>query len=336
VELDVKALVRAPFDHAALQRLGQSVEVTYDNWMEEVKLLSSEEFIDCIQRQDMGIVIVEADFLFRDVFEAAPKLQLLGICRADTNHVDLAAASEFGISVINTPARNDLAVAELAMGLMLSLVRGIPKSHRMVSSGEWVDPTAQYFGLRGTELTGKTVGIVGFGAIGRRLARMLCGFDGTVLAYDPYVSKDMFTGSGVTPVELDELMSRADFVCLHCATVPETAGLIDARRIGLMKPSAYLVNAASTYVIDMEAIVQALRDKRIAGAGFDVYETWPVAADSPLLELENVVLTPHTGGATWETIARYSNMIVDDVERFLKGERPKYLLNPGGWEKRER
>lgn len=332
----MKALVRAPFQEEALRRLGQSVEVTYDNWMDEVKLLSSEEFIDWIQVRDTGIIVVEADFIFRDIFEAAPNLKLLGICRADTNHVDLEAATAFGVTVINTPARNDFAVAELTMGLMLSLARSIPRAHKMVSSGEWVNPTAAYFTMRGTELTGKTVGIVGFGAIGRRLTRMLSGFDATVLAYDPHVAGGVFDDLGVTAVDLDELMGRSDFVCLHCATVPETTGIIDARRIGLMKPTACLVNAASAYVIDMEAIVEALKEKRIAGAGFDVYETWPVRADSPLLELDNVVLTPHTGGATWETIDRYSNMIVDDVERFLKGERPKYLLNPEGWEKRER
>jgi len=331
----VKALVRAPFNEEALQRLRESVEVTYDSWMPDLKLLSPDEFIDVIEGQDTGIVVVEADFILREVFERAPKLKLLGICRADTNHVDLEAATAFGVSVINTPARNDLAVAELAMGLMLSLARNIHGSHSMVSSGAWVDPTAAYRTLRGSELTGKTIGIVGFGAIGRRLTRMVSGFDATVLAYDPYVGADVFEQLGVTPVELDDLMRRADFVCLHCATVPETAGMIDARRIGLMKPTAYLVNAASAYVIDNEALVQALREKRIAGAGFDVYDAWPVNPDSPLLGLDNVVLTPHSGGATNETIARYSNMIVDDVERFLKGEHPKNLLNPEAWDKRE-
>jgi D-3-phosphoglycerate dehydrogenase len=312
------------------------VEVTYDSWMDEVKLLSAVEFIDCIQGQDIPIVVVEADFLLRDVFEKASKLKLLGVCRADANQIDLGAATEFGVCVVNTPARNDVAVAELSMGLMLSLVRGIPRAHRMVSSGEWVNPTQAYFSLRGTELTGKTVGIVGFGAIGRRLSRMLSGFDAVVQASDPHVGVEVFKQFGVRRVDLDELMSTSDFVCLHCATVAETSGLIDARRIGLMKPTAYLVNAASAYVIDMKAIIEALREKRIAGAGFDVYETWPVQADNPLLKLDNVVLTPHTGGSTWETITRYSNMIVDDVERFVRGERPKHMLNPEAWEKRER
>ncbi len=329
----MKALVLAPFADPGLERLRQILEVTYENWMDTKRLLSSEEFVERIQGQDIEMVVIEADFILREVFEKATKLKLLGVCKADANNVDIEAATEHGVLVVNTPARNDVAVAELAVGLMLSLVRNIPTAHNMVRSGEWVDPTAAYFSMRGTELTGKTIGIVGFGAIGRRVAKMVGAFDTTVLAYDPYVSSEKFEEFGARPVGLDELMEQADFICLHCATVPETAGLIDARRIAMMKSTAYLVNAASTYVIDMSAITEALKEKRIAGAGFDVYETWPVRADSPLLELDNVVLTPHIGGATYETIARYSGMIADDIERFLRGERPKNLLNPQAWGK---
>jgi D-3-phosphoglycerate dehydrogenase len=331
----MKVFIRAPFHPETLERLRNKAEVIYENWMEGkdgLSLLKPEEWIERIEGEDIEIVVVEADFLFRDVIEKASKLKFIGTCRADTNLIDVEAATQHGIVVVNSPARNDVAVAELAVGLMLSLIRNIPKSHSMVSSGSWVDPTAAYFTLRGTELTGKTVGIVGFGAIGKRVARMLKGFDTRVLAYDPYVSTETFAEFGVTPSELDELMSQSDFVTLHCITNEGTAGLIDARRIALMKPTAYLINAASTYVIDMDAIAQALREKSIAGAGFDVYESWPVSADSPLLELDNVVLTPHIGGASYETIIRYSNMVADDVERFIKGERPKNLINPQVWD----
>jgi D-3-phosphoglycerate dehydrogenase len=323
----MKALVLAPFSDFVLDKLRQSLDVTYENWMDTKKLLSSDEFVERIQGQDTEIIVIEADFMFREVFEKAPKLKFLGVCRADVTHVDLDAATEHGVPVVNTPARNDVAVAELALGLMLAVSRHIPAAHDMVSSRSWVDPTAAYFTWRGTELTGKTVGIVGFGAIGRKVAKMLRGFETKVLVYDPFVAAEPLRQSGAEAVELDELMARSDIVTVHCSITPDSMGLISEQKIALMKPTAYLVNAASTFVIDMNAIVDALQNKRIAGAAFDVFETWPVKADSPLLDLENVVLTPHIGGATFETVVRYSQMMADDIERFMRGERPKNLVN---------
>jgi len=323
----MKALVLAPFSDFVLERMRQSLEVQYENWMDTRKLLSSDEFVDRIQGQDTEIIVIEADFVFREVFENAPKLKFLGVCRADVTHVDLEAATEHGVLVVNTPARNDVAVAELTVGLMLGLARHVPAAHNMVTSRSWVDPTAAYFTWRGTELTGKTVGIVGFGAIGRKVAKMISGFETTILVYDPYVAPEPLEELGAAAVELDDLMARSDIVTLHCSVTQDSMGLISEQRIALMKPTAYLVNAASTFVIDMNAIVDALQNKRIAGAAFDVFETWPVKADSPLLDLDNVVLTPHIGGATFETVVRYSQMMADDIDRFMRGERPKNLVN---------
>jgi len=329
----MKALILAPFCPSVLERLRQSLEVIYESWLETRRLLSSEEFIDRIQGQDIGIIVVEADFLFREVFQKAGKLKLVGACRGDVTHVDIEAATEHGVLVINTPARNATAVAELTVGLMLALARHIPVAHQMVSSGGWVDPMAPYLSLRGTELAGKTIGIVGFGAIGQRVAKRLSAFEISILVYDPYVDPERIKEMGAKPLGLDTLIEQSDFITLHCSTVPETVGLISAQRIALMKPSAYLVNTASAYVVDEEALAQALRERRIAGAAFDVYQTWPVQPEDPLLKLDNVVLTPHIGGATEETVARHSQMIAEDIERFLKGQRPKNMLNPQVWEK---
>ena len=153
------------------------------------------------------------------------------------------------------------------------------------------------------------------------------------MVHDPYVNPERIKEIGAKPLELDALMEQSDFVTLHCSTVPETVGLISAQRIALMKPTAYLVNTASAYVVDEEAVVQALREGRIARAAFDVYQTWPVQPEDPLLKLENVILTPHIGGATEETVVRHSKMIAADIERFLRGQRPKNMLNPQVWEK---
>ncbi|HUU62794.1 MAG TPA: 2-hydroxyacid dehydrogenase [Dehalococcoidia bacterium] len=327
----MKALILAPYSPSVLERLSKSLEVIYESWMDTRRLVPADELIDRIQGQDIEIVIIEADFIFREVFERGRKLKLVGACRGNVTHVDIEAATERGVLVVNTPARNATAVAELTVGLMLALARDIPKAHQMVSSGGWVDPTACYSSFRGTELAGKTIGIVGFGSIGQQVVRRLSAFDASILVYDPYVNNEEIERVGASTLGLDELVAQSDFVTLHCPTIPETLGLINAQRIASMKPTAYLVNTAGSTVVDQGATVQALREGHIAGAAFDVYETWPVKPDNPLLKLDNVILTPHIGGSTDETIERHSLMIAEDIERFIKGERPRNLLNPQAW-----
>ena len=329
----MKVLILAPFSQSVLERLRQSLEVIYESWMDTRKLLPADELIHRIQGQDIEIIAIEADFIFREVFERGKKLKLVAACRGNVTHVDIEAATEHGVLVVNTPARNAIAVAELTFGLMLALIRNIPAAHQMVSSGGWVDPTVCYTSFRGTELSEKTIGIVGFGAIGQQVAKRLSAFETSILVYDPYVAPEEIKRVGYRPSGIDGLLEHSDIVTLHCPVIPETISLINAQRIASMKPTAYLVNTAGAAVVDQEAIVQALREGRIAGAAFDVYETWPVQPDNPLLKLDNVILTPHIGGSTDETIERHSLMIAEDIERFIKGERPKNLLNPQAWNK---
>lgn len=329
----MKALILTPFDQSVLVRLRQSVEVIYECWMDTHRLLPADEFIDRIQGQDIEIIVIEADFIFREVFEKGKKLKLIAACRGNVTQVDIEAATEHGVLVVNTPARNATAVAELTLGLMLALIRKVPAAHQMVSTGKWVDPTACYSSFRGTEITGKTIGIVGFGAIGQQVAKMLSAFETSILVYDPYINADVINKLGTLSQELDDLIKQSDIITLHCPVLTDTVGLMNAQRIALMKPTSYLVNTAGAAIVDQDAIVKSLKEGRIAGAAFDVYETWPVQPDNPLLKLDNVILTPHMGGATDETILRYSRMIADDIERFIRGERPKNLINPQAWDK---
>jgi D-3-phosphoglycerate dehydrogenase len=329
----MKALILAPFDQSILARLRQSVEVIYECWMDTHRLLPADEFIDRIQGQDIEIIVIEADFIFREVFEKGEKLKLIAACRGNVTHVDMEAATEHGVLVVNTPARNATAVAELTVGLMLALIRKVPAAHQMVSTGKWVDPIACYSSFRGTELTGKTIGIIGFGAIGQQVAKMLSAFETSILVYDPYIDPDVINKLGAMPQELDDLVKQSDIITLHCPVLPDTMGLMNAQRIASMKPTSYLVNTAGAAIVDQDAIVKSLKEGHITGAAFDVYDTWPVQPDNPLLKLDNVILTPHMGGATDETILRYSLMIAEDIERFLRGERPKNLLNPQAWDK---
>ena len=211
---------------------------------------------------------------------------------------------------------------------MLALARRIPEGHGYVVGGRWVNPVAPYVELRGLELAGRTLGIVGLGAVGRRLADMAGAIGMTCVAHDPYAAGPP---PGIRLVDLDELMARSDFVSVHASLTGETGGLIDSRRLALMKPTAYLVNLSGAGIVDRDGLVGALETGAIAGAALDVFETQPIAPDHPLLALDNVILTPHVAGATEETIERHSMMMVSDVLRFLDGERPVNLVNPEVW-----
>ncbi len=332
----MKALILAPFQAEFLEKLRRKVEVTYQSWLDTRRLLSPEELIERIQKENISIIVLEADFIFEEVFEAADKLRFVGICRGSTNNVDIEAATKHGVVVVNTPGRNAVAVAELTLGLMLSLARRIPALHSMVKSGEWVNPVEPYLSLRGIELAGKIAGIIGLGAIGSEVARRLQALEMKLLGYDPYLGSEKMSRVGVSPVSLEELLKESDFITIHCPVSPQTVGLIDRSKIALMKSSAYLINTAGWEIVDEGALLEALKQRRIAGAAFDVYQTHPIPQQSPFLKLDNVILTPHIGGATDGTIERYSKIMTQEIERFLEGKRPQNLVNPEVWKENVR
>lgn len=327
----MKALILAPFSSPALDRLRAEVEVYYESWLDTRRLLSPEELGQRLAAQDISILVVEADFVFEEVFPLAPGLKFLGVCRGGVHNVDIEAATQRGVLVAHTPGRNAIAVAELTLALMLCLARRIPAAHRLVASRSWQDPVAPYASLRGVELWGKTAGLVGLGAIGREVARRLIALGLRVLGHDPLVSPQQAQSLGVAWRGLEGLLREADFVSLHCPATHQTSGLINGERLALMKPTAYLINTADAALVEEAALAQALKEGRIAGAGLDVFPSHPVAPDSPLLDLDNVVLTPHLGGATEGTVERHSEMMAGDILRFLHGLRPRYLLNPQAW-----
>ncbi len=326
-----RALILAPFSEVGLKRLADRVDVGYESWMDSGRLHDPDELAGRLNELGASILVIELDFVFEELFEAAPGLEFIGVCRAATNHVDIESATAHGVVVVNTPGRNAQAVAEHALGLMLALARRIPESHSYVLEGRWVNPAAPYVEMRGLELAGRTLGIVGLGAIGRRLAEMAGAIGMACVAYDPYVSGPP---TGMRLVELDELMACSDFISVHAPVTAETEGLIDSRRLRLMKPTAYIVNLSGARIVDGEGLRSALGTGTIAGAALDVFETQPIAPDHPLLALDNVILTPHVGGATDETIRRHSEMIATDILRFLDGQRPLNLVNPAAWEER--
>lgn len=326
----MKALVLAPLTPAALEALRARMPVLYEPWTETRRLQDPEALAERVRREGVAVLVVEADFVFGPVLEAAPPLRLVAVCRADLTAVDLEAATERGVAVVHTPGRTAQAVAELALALMLALARRLGEADRLVRSGGWRDPVSPYLDLRGVELAGRTLGVVGLGATGRRLARLGRALGLRVLGHDPFTPPPR----GVLPCDLDILLGESDFVSLHA---PASAGcLLTAERLARMRPGAFLVNTASPVLVDTQALVEALRSGRLAGAGLDTVEPQPLPPGHPLLDLPNVVVTPHLGGATDGTVARHSAMAVEDVLRFLEGRRPRRLANPSVWRRRAR
>ena len=325
------ALILAPFSDGQIERLSRVMRVEYESWLDTRRLYDPEQLAQRLDRERVGVLVIEGDFVFEEVFEGASALRYVGVCRGSTQHVDVDAATDHGVVVANAPGRNAQAVAEHALALMMALARRIPESHAYASGGTWTNPAEPYICLRGVELAQRTLGIVGFGSIGERLARMGQALGMRVLGCDPASKSNT---DGYHMVGLDTLMSASDFISIHVPKIPETEGLLDRRRLALMKPTAYLVSTSDASVVDDGALVTALREGRIAGAALDVFETHPIAPDNPLLGLANVVLTPHLGGATEETIERHSRMVTDDILRFIGGQRPVNIVNPQVWSER--
>lgn len=328
-----RALSLAPFDPRQIRRLAAEMRIEHESWLDTRRIWDPDDLARRVSDDQINLLVIEADFLFEDTIERARGLEFIGVCRASTNQVDVEAATRLGIPVVNTPGRNARAVAEHALALTLALARRVPEAHRYATSDRWQNPAEPYIAMRGVEIGGRVMGVVGLGAIGAELAAMCAALGMEVVGYDPYLAHPP---PGVELTELRDLMSRADFVSVHVPATPETIGMIDAACISRMKPNAYMVNCSDARILETAAIVDALRARRIAGAAFDVFETHPIAPDNPLLTLDNVILTPHIGGATEETVMRHSRMMADDMLRFVHGERPLNLVNPDAWGKHDR
>ena len=239
----------------------------------------------------------------------------------DLSRIDVDAAREHNVWVTNMPGSNAAAVAELAFGQMVALARHTLEAHRAVKESRWSD----YVRFLGSELAGKTIGIVGMGNIGTRVALRARAFEMALLVHDPYIPASHVTALGGRFVQLEELMAEADFVTLHCPLNKETRHLIGERQLSLMKKSAYLVNLARGGVVDEAALHAVLNEQRIAGAAIDVMEIEPPSRDNPLIRLGNVIFTPHIGGSTREAQKRGEWGAAQEVVRVLGGKNP---VNP--------
>ncbi|MAE62626.1 MAG: hypothetical protein CMJ18_00005 [Phycisphaeraceae bacterium] len=248
----------------------------------------------------------------------ADRLRMIGVCRAGIENIDQDAASARGVRILNVPGRNATAVAEFTVGMMLAELRNIARAHHSLANGGW---RKQYVNTdQFTELSGKTVGLVGFGVIGQMVARRLQPFEVRLIVHDPFQPVEVVERFGAGSVDLEMLLRESDFVSMHARRDGDGPPLIGARELGLMKPTAYLVNSARAYLVDVEALVDVLRRRRIAGAALDVFEVEPLPADSPLRRLDNLTLTPHLAGSTVEAFAHSPRMLVERIRQVANHE----------------
>lgn len=297
-----------------LEPFGQVAEVEEASGTEEQII----EALDGVE-----VLVTQLAPVTRRVLESTKMLRLIAVTRGGPVNINIEAASEKGVAVCYAPGRNAPAAAEYALGLMLAAVRRITDAHASLSSGEWRGEFYTYEEC-GLELEGTTVGLVGFGAIGSRVAKVLRAFGSEVLVYDPFVDDALLEEVGGRKVDLDELLSRSKVVSLHVRLTEKTRGMIGAREISLMPQGSFLVNCARGGVLDYDALCEALESGRLGGAALDVYPEEPLPKGSRLLSTPNLVLSPHIAGATRETAHRAARIAAAEVGRYVRGER---LLN---------
>jgi phosphoglycerate dehydrogenase-like enzyme len=263
--------------------------------------------------------IAGLDTIDRTSLEAADRLRVIARYGAGVDRIDLEAAREKEITVTNTPGANAVSVAELTIGLLLSVARVIPAAHTATTAGQWPR-------LSGVSLEGKVIGLLGLGAIGQQVARRLRGFDCNVVAYDPIADSGFARQHHVTLLPMDEVLRQADFLSLHLPALPETRGMVDATFLGKMKPGSFLINTARGELINEADLLFVLQDGHLRGAALDAFATEPPGADNPLLALPQVIATPHTGAHTDGAINAMGWGALRDCLAVLRGEAPAHRV----------
>ncbi|MBV9355229.1 MAG: phosphoglycerate dehydrogenase [Chloroflexi bacterium] len=278
------------------------------------------EVIEAIR--DVDGVLAHIEPYTRRVIEGAPRLRILSRAGVGYDAIDVEAATEHRVAVCTSVGSNDRTVADYAIMLMLALARNLIPGHtRLFREGGFDRPL-------GVDFFGKTVGIVGTGMIGKQVAQRVRGFDCPILGYDVVTDAAFAETSGLRYVPLETLLRESDFVTLHLPLLAATHHLIGAEQLALMRPSAYLVNTARGPLVDEQALSAALAERTIAGAALDVFEAEPLAPESALRKLDNVILTPHNAGGTHEATERSGEMAAESIVRLLQGERPRSCVNP--------
>jgi D-3-phosphoglycerate dehydrogenase len=269
-------------------------------------------------------ILVRAGFFTRPLLESAKRLKIIAIHGAGVDQVDVSVATELGIMVSNTPGVNANAVAELTLGLIIGLLREIPQAdHRVRTHVQWREARP----AMAWEFRGKTLGLVGLGAVGRRVADLARAFEARVIAYDPYIASGVVPPS-VQMVDFDMLLQASDVISVHVPFTPETRGMLSSDAFSRVKRGVFLVNTSRGAIVDEEALQQALESGWVRGAALDVLKDEPPTSRRPIFDHPSVIITPHMGASTVEVLERVAKVAAEDIARALRGEKVLHLVNP--------
>src|SRR4051794_30848816 len=310
-------LIAEELSPATVEALGPDFEIRHTNGADRAELIPAIADVD-------AILIRSATKVDAEALAAAKRLKVVARAGVGLDNVDVKAATQSGVMVVNAPTSNITSAAELAIALLLASARNVSQAHAALKEGQW--KRSKYSGV---EVLEKTVGVVGLGRIGVLVAQRLLAFGTKVIAYDPYVSSARAGQLGVRLVSLDELLAESDFITVHLPKTPDTIGLIGEEALRKVKPTVRIVNAARGGIVDEHALYVALKEGRVAGAGLDVYASEP-CTDSPLFEFESVVVTPHLGASTDEAQEKAGIAVARSVRLALAGELVPDAVNVQG------
>ena len=311
----MKVLVADAINEKGIENLKEVADVTVDT------SITPEELVNTIHKYD-GIIVRSRTKVTKEVISKADNLKIIARAGVGVDNIDLDAATEKGIMVVNSPESTSITVAEHTMGLLLSMARKLSIADKSVKEGKWEKKK-----FMGVELRNKTLGVIGMGRIGSQVVNRCKAFEMDAIAYDPYLPEEVAKQMGVELTDLETVLKKADFITIHVPLTPETKHLISNKEFEIMKDTAFITNCARGGIIDEEALYDALKNDKIGGAALDVYEDEPPAEDSKLFELDNIVLTPHIAASTKEAQRDAAIIVADEIIDLFKGGTPKNVLN---------
>lgn len=321
----MKVFITQTLEPEAVAIVGRVAEVACPG---HANPLTREEFLSGIADADAVILVWHTETMDQEAFDRAPRMKVVVRRGVGVDNIDLAEATRRGVYVACSPVHVGT-IADNAFALLMCAARKIPQAHQFVKSGQWTEGgTWVAFKFMGHDVHHTTLGIIGMGRIGQEVAKRALGFDMKVRYYDVVRRPDVEARLGITYSPLEELLAEADFVSLNCALTESTYHLINERTIGLMKPTAIVVNTSRGPTVDLEALYRALKEGRLGGAALDVFDPEPLPVDHPILSLDNVVVTPHLGTSAMGTRVRMAEVAAEGVVSVLTGEEPEFLLNP--------